>query len=145
MAILFGDTSQIFVIPYSHWQLRCCWQGDDSIAPILKAGSWDGKVTDTYTYCVLPHVQVTPGKHNAAQHNTKVCKIWRARECVYGTFSYSLCSGSHLLLPPKPNSDQLFSTLIYRDSEGEALLYCLFRLRTCQVHCKHTQDLKTQC
>lgn len=43
-----------------------------------------------------------------AQHNTKACKTWRARECVYVTFSYSLCSGSHLLLHLKPNKGQLF-------------------------------------
>lgn len=102
---------------------------------------WKGYI-HIYTYCILPYVQVTWGKHNMAQHNTKVCKTWRARQCVYVTFSYSLCSGSHLLLHLQPNNDQLFSTLVYRNSEVEVLLYCLFRLRTCQVHCMQTRGSK---
>lgn len=93
---------------------------------------------------LLPRVQGTLVAQHG-QHNTKVCKTWRARECVYVTLSYSLCSGSHLLLHLKPNKDQLFSTLIYRNSEVHVLLCCLFRLRTCQVHCMQTQDLKMQC
>lgn len=56
-----------------------------------------------------------------AQHNTKVCKTWRARECVYVTLSYSLCSGSHLLLHLKPHKGQSLSTLICRTSEAAVL------------------------
>lgn len=80
-----------------------------------------------------------------AQHNTEVCETWRARECVYVTLSYSLCSGSHLLLYLKLYKDQLFSTLIYRNREVDVLLCCLFRLRTSQVHCtgsKNAMQLK---
>lgn len=79
-----------------------------------------------------------------AQHNTKVRETWGARECVYVTLSYSLCSGSHLLLHLKPNKGQLFSPLT-----EPVKLMCCCAVSSDSEHvrctaCRQTQDLKMQ-